>query len=84
MTWIDPDTYKPQQLFDYHFDLGMLLVFLIALILFFYNTIKTLRVPEMRNIHNYIIYMCLFLDIILRIGCLLYSCIYDQNMEVED
>ena len=84
MSWITPADYQDQQLFDYRFDLILLLVFFSSIITFFYYTIKTLRVPEMRNIHNYIIYFCLFVDIILRIGCILYSILFDSNKEVED
>ncbi len=85
-SWCTPpdawNDYTPQQRFDYRFDLVLLFVFFSSLILYLYYTVKTLRVPEMRNIHNYIIYFCLFVDIILRIGCILYSTVCDSNEAV--
>ena len=69
---------------DYWLDIILMMILVIFLPVLLSFTRRTFKHPEMRNIHNFIIYSSLFSCIILRMGCLSYSITLDHNKKVLD
>lgn len=69
---------------DYWTDIILFSVLVCTMFFLIGFTYRTFCQEEMRNIHNYIVYSSLFLCLIVRLMCLVFSLTFDRNAIVLD